>query len=99
MLGSAAGLLTVEDDPNRPSPATCAETHPAPLPQSWCSSLRWSFSRRWGMRRREFLGVLGGAVAAWPLAARAQRRAMLVVGFLEPALDRRQHWLAAFRRG
>ncbi len=51
------------------------------------------------MRRREFLGVLGGAVAAWPFAARAQRRAMLVVGFLGPALDRRQHWLAAFRRG
>src|SRR5271165_936089 len=52
------------------------------------------------MRRREFLSVIGGGMATWPLAARAQQLAMPVIGFLSSFSETQSvRPIANFRRG
>ena len=52
------------------------------------------------LRRRDFVTLLGGAAAAWPLAARARQPKVPVIGFLDSksARDSKQT-VAAFHRG
>src|SRR5215471_13899800 len=52
------------------------------------------------LKRREFIALLGGAAAAWPLVVHAQQPAMPAVGFLSPVSPEAiRNRLAAFRQG